>query len=84
MIIKLFFNLLVGIVDLFLSLIPEINLTFEMPDTTFFREMLGLADYFFPVGSVVAALGVIIAVQNVQFILKIFNFIYKKIPFIGG
>lgn len=84
MIIKLLFDLIIGIVDFFISLIPTIEFSFEMPDTSFFREMLGLADYFFPVGSVVAALGVIIAVQNVQFILKIFNFIYKKIPFIGG
>ena len=84
MIIKLFFDLLIGIVDLFLSLIPTIDFSFEMPDASFFREMLGLADYFFPIGSVVAALGVIITIQNIQFILKIFNFIYKKIPFIGG
>lgn len=84
MIIKLLFDLIIGIVDLFLSLIPTIEFNFEMPDTSFFSEMLGLADYFFPVGSVVAALGVLIAVQNVQFILKVFNFIYKKIPFIGG
>lgn len=66
-----------------LSVLPSIDLNFDLPDTTFFREMLGLADYFFPVGTLVAALGVIITVQNAQFFVKIFNWIIKKIPFIG-
>ena len=84
MIIKLFFDLIAGVIDLVLSLIPDIEFNFELPDTSYFSEILGLANYFFPVASVVSALGILIAVQNVQFILKIFNFIYKKIPFIGG
>ncbi len=84
MIIKLLFDLIIGVVDLVLSIIPNLEFTFEMPDTSYFSEMLGLADYFFPIGSVVAALGVLIAFQNMQFILKVFNFVYKKIPFIGG
>lgn len=84
MIIKLLFDLIIGVVDLVLSIIPDLEFTFEMPDTSYFSEMLGLADYFFPIGSVVAALGVLIAFQNMQFILKVFNFVYKKIPFIGG
>lgn len=82
MIIELLFNLIFGLVNLILSLIPEINFSFDLPDTTSFREFLGLADYFFPVSTLVMALGVLIAVQNTQFVLKIFNFIYKKIPFI--
>lgn len=82
MIVELLFELIFGLVDLILSLIPTIDLNFSMPDTTFFREMLGLADYFFPVGTMISCIGVIIAVQNISFILKIFNYIYKKIPFI--
>lgn len=82
MIVELLFELIFGLVDLILSLIPTIDLNFSMPDTTFFREMLGLADYFFPVGTMITCIGVIIAVQNISFILKIFNYIYKKIPFI--
>ncbi|MBL1224581.1 hypothetical protein [Enterococcus sp. BWR-S5] len=84
MIIELFFKLIFGLVDLFLSLIPAIDFNFEMPDTTAFSEFLGLADYFFPIGTMVTAIAVLLAVQNIQFILKIFNFIIKKIPFIGG
>lgn len=82
MIVELLFGLILGLVDLILSLIPSINLNFSMPDTTFFREMLGFADYFFPVGTMISCIGVIIAVQNIGFILKIFNYIWKKIPFI--
>jgi len=84
MIIKLLFDLIIGVVNLVLSLIPTIEFNFEMPDVSYFRQILGLADYFFPVGTVVTALGVLIAFQNIKFILKVFNFIYKKIPFIGG
>ena len=84
MIIELLFKLIFGVVDLLISLIPEIKFDISLPNTTAFREMLGLANYFFPIGTLISALGVLIAVQNVQFILKIFNFVYKKIPFIGG
>lgn len=84
MIIELLFKLVFGIVDLFLSVIPEIVIDFEMPDTSFFRQMLGLADYFFPISTLAAALGVLIMVQNAKFFLKIFNLIRKMIPFIGG
>lgn len=83
MIIELLYKLIFGLADLLLSVLPSIDLNFDLPDTTFFREMLGLADYFFPVGTLVAALGVIITVQNAQFFVKIFNWIIKKIPFIG-
>lgn len=82
MILELLFELVFGLIDLILGLIPTIDLNFSMPDTTFFREMLGLSDYFFPVGTMISCIGVIIAVQNISFILKIFNYIYKKIPFI--
>lgn len=82
MIIELLFNLIFGIIDIFLSLLPEINFEFEMPDTSTFQQWLGLADYFFPVGTLIAAIGVLIAFQNINFILKIANFVYKKIPFI--
>lgn len=82
MIIEGLFKLVFGVTGLFLSLIPTIDFEFQMPDTTYFKQMLGLADYFFPISTVVMALGVLIAVQNIQFFIKIFNFIYKKIPFI--
>ena len=82
MIIELLFTLIFGLVDLILSLIPDIQFDFDLPDTTSFREFLGLAVYFIPIATIISAIGVLIAVQNSQFILKIFNFIYKKIPFI--
>lgn len=82
MIIELLFKLIFGIVDIFLSILPSVEFDFELPDTSVFQEWLGLADYFFPVGTLVLAIGVLIAFQNVKFVLKIANFVYKKIPFI--
>ncbi len=46
MIIELLFKLIFGAVDLLISLIPEIKFDISLPDTTAFREMLGLANYF--------------------------------------
>lgn len=83
MIIEAFFKLLFGFADIMLSLLPEIKLNIDLPDTSGFKNMLGLADYFFPIGTLIAAVGVIVAIQNIQFILKIFNWIIKKIPFIN-
>lgn len=83
MIVEVFFKLIFTLVDLILSLIPTMEFGFKLPDISGFQDMLGLANYFFPIESIVAAIGVLIVVQNAQFILKIFNFIYKKIPFIG-
>lgn len=83
MIIELFFKLIISLVDILISIIPSIDINIEMPDTTWFREMLGLADYFFPIGTLISVLGVIIAVQNAQFFIKIFNWIIKRIPFFG-
>ena len=83
MIVEGFFKIIFGLVDLLLSLIPDFSFDFELPDVSSFQEMLGLANYFFPIESCVAAIGVLIVVQNAQFILKIFNYIIKKIPLIG-
>ena len=84
MLIEGFFKLIGSLLSFILSLIPEVKFEFDMPDMTYFQQLLGMADYFIPVGSIIACIGVIITVQNAQFILKVFNFIYKKIPFIGG
>lgn len=83
MIIELLFELIIGLINLLISIIPDISLTIDLPNTSWFSEMLGLADYFFPVTTLIMAIGVIIAVQNAQFFIKIFTFIIKRIPFIG-
>ena len=82
MIIKLLFNLVISIINFILALIPDLKFNFDMPDTTFFSNFLGLANYFFPVETLLLAISILIVFQNTKFILKIFNFIYKKIPFI--
>lgn len=83
MIIEGFFKLIFGLIDLLLSLLPTFSFDFNLPDISGWQDMLGLANYFIPIEAMVAAIGVLIVVQNAQFILKIFNFIIKKIPFIG-
>ena len=83
MIVEGFFKLIFGLIDLILGLIPSFTFDFELPNVSDFQDMLGLANYFFPIESCVAAIGVLLIIQNAQFILKIFNYIYKKIPFIG-
>lgn len=83
MIIELAFNLIMSLVRLLLNLIPTIDLTIDFPDTTSFREFLGLANYFIPIEHIVGAIGIILVVQNAHFLVKIFTFILKRIPFVG-
>jgi len=83
MIIELLFSLIFGIVDLLLSLVPTFDFDLQLPDLTFFHEILGLLDYFFPVGTLIAAIVILFNFQNAKFFVKIFNFIIKRIPFIG-
>lgn len=83
MIIELLFKLVLGLIGLFLDMIPTIDFSLKLPDTTFFRQLLGAVDYVFPLDTFVLAIGIYFTIQNSQFILKIFNFIYKKIPFLG-
>lgn len=83
MIIEGIFKLLLGLIKLLLGLIPQISFDIDFPDMTFFKDSLGMADYFFPIGTLISAIGIVILVQNSKFILKIFTFILKRIPFIG-
>ncbi|EGO5850668.1 hypothetical protein WMI_01339 [Enterococcus faecalis EnGen0363] len=83
MIIEGVFSLLLGLIRLLLGLIPNVEFNLKLPDLSFFREAIGMANYFFPFETLVAAIAVIITVQNSKFILKIFTFVLKRIPFIG-
>lgn len=83
MIVELLFKLIVGLVGLFLNLVPTINFDISLPDTTYFRQILGAINWVFPVETLVQALVIWFLFQNSQFGLKIFNFLWKKIPFLG-
>lgn len=83
MIVKLLFDLLIGLFDFFLSLIPTIDFNLTLPDTTYFRQILGAINWVFPMETFLQAIVIWFMVQNTQFGLKIFNFLWKKIPFLG-
>ena len=78
--IRLFF----GLVDLVISLIPKItlpdNLSGMLADVTY---LFSFATYFLPVGTITACLGIIFMVDNVKFLMSIFNWIISKIPTIS-
>lgn len=82
MIIELLFRLVLSIFQLMLNLVPQVNFQWDVPDLSFFSDMMGLANYFFPVGQLMTGISVIVFCQNLGFILKVFNWIYNKIPFI--
>lgn len=78
--IRLFF----GLINMVIALIPEM----KMPDS--FGSMLAdvtylfsFATYFLPVGTILSCLGLIFLVDNVKFLMSIFNWIISKIPTIS-
>ena len=83
MIIELLFKLVIGLVNMFIKLIPTVDFNINLPDTTYFRQLLGAINWIFPIDTFIQALAIWFLFQNAQFFLKIFNFVWKKIPFLG-
>lgn len=83
MIVEALFKLVMGLITSFFSLIPTINLNITLPDTTYFRQLIGAISWIFPIGTFLQAIAVWFVFQNLQFVLKMFNFVWKKIPFLG-
>ena len=84
MIAETIMTVVFGIGKFILSLIPGIELgasfTGLFDDVSF---LLSFATYFLPVGTILACLSAIFVVDNIKFIISIFNWIISKIPTIS-
>ena len=78
--IRLFF----GIIDLVISLIPKVELpsgvSAGISDLSY---LISFATYFIPVGTILSCITLIFLIDNIKFLVSIFNWIISKIPTIS-
>lgn len=81
MIVQLLFEVIFGLVETLINMIPTITLpdsfVVGMSDVT---ALVSVFAYFVPLGTLSLCLSVIFVLQNARFIVSIFNFIIRKIP----
>lgn len=84
MILELLIDLFFGFIDLLLSLIPNINISGDILNgISTLGQYVGYADTIVNLNVAISCVLLIIAVDNISFFVKIFNFIMRKIPFIS-
>lgn len=84
MIIEFIWNeLIIGIINFLIDVIPVIDVSLQMPDLSFFSMVIGVTDYFFPLETVVACVVILLNFQHGKFVLKIAIWIIKRIPFLN-
>lgn len=84
MIVELLAKLFFGLVSLLINLIPNIELnTSFMGAFGTVGEFFGYVDNFVSINVILTCVGLIFIVDNISFIVKIFNFIIRKIPTIS-
>lgn len=81
MILELLIRLFFGLINLIIAMLPQIKmpdgLSGMLADATF---LFSFATYFLPVGTILSCLGFIFLVDNVKFLMSVFNWIISKIP----
>ena len=84
MILEMFISLIFGLVGMLVAIIPDIQLSDGfMNGMGSVSTVVGYMAYVLPMGVMSACVGVFITLSNIKFIIGIFNFVVRKIPFIG-
>lgn len=83
MVLELLVDILFGLIDLIVSLIPDIDLSLDLSPLTAVTVYFGYLDNFLDMTAVLSALGLVFLIINAGFIVRIFNFIVRKIPSIS-
>lgn len=83
MILEMIISLIFGIVELLVSIIPDINLSAGfMESIQSVSVVVTYMSYVLPMGTMALCVGVFITLSNIKFVIGIFNFVIRKIPFI--
>lgn len=70
-----------GLIDMFLSLLPEFDLSIDISGAVgAVSELFGYVNNFVSVNAILTCISLVLVVDNFSFIVKIFNFIIRKIP----
>lgn len=84
MILNLIIQALLMFVNLVVSLIPEIDFSFDISGYIgAVANIFGYVDSFISIQSILFCVTATLVVDNFSFIVKIFTFIWSKIPFIN-
>lgn len=84
MILEMFITLVFGVVELLIGIIPDIQLSAGFLDSMgSVATVVGYMSYVLPMGTMALCVGVFITLNNIKFIIGIFNFVIRKIPFIN-
>lgn len=76
-------NVLMGIINFVLDLLPVIDLTGVMGGIEWFITFLDIAAFFVPIGTIYAIICIIVLEESVKIAISIGRLILKLIPFIG-
>lgn len=83
MLLELLVDILFGLIDLIVSLIPDIDISLDLGPISAVTIYFGYLDNFLNMTAVLLALGLVFIIINAGFIVRIFNFIVRKIPTIS-
>lgn len=84
MILQLLIDLFLGFIDIFLSFIPNISIDGNiMGSISTFGQYVGYVDTIVDLSVMGSCIALILVFDNLGFIVKVFNFILRKIPFIN-
>lgn len=83
MLLELLVDILFGLIDLVVSLIPDIDISLDLGPLSAVTVYFGYLDNFLDMTVIISALGVVFLIINAGFIVRIFNFIVRKIPTIS-
>lgn len=83
MIIELLFNLIFGIVNLIISMIPDFDININLGWISGLSVVFQYVDMFCDVGVLLMIISVVLLRDNFIFIKNIIMALVRKIPFIG-
>lgn len=84
MILNSIIQVLLSFVQLVVSFIPELDFNFDIAGyVSSVSSIFGFIDSFVSVQAILFCISASLLVDNFSFIVKIFNFIWSKIPFIS-
>jgi hypothetical protein len=83
LILEALFRLFFGLVDMFLGFLPDTDVHVDLSGLSAVSDFFGYANTFIDLNVVFACVGLALVVLNWSFFARIFNFVIRKIPFIG-
>lgn len=81
MIVESLFNTFFGILEVFLSFLPDISWNINSSFFTVFFDVLNVAVYFLPIRTIVSIFAIIFVIQGFKISVSILKTVISIIPF---